>query len=352
MSDSFAPSVSEILVRDLGSLSEEVAATPEEHLWATRPGILNSIGTLALHLCGNLRYFVGACVGGDGYVRDRDAEFGRRDVTRAALLAEIEATQAAVRQGLAGLDAARLASPMPDPPPRHAGRTIEFFLIQLACHLNWHRGHANYLRRMLQAESRGTVARRTPTVNALIEDLETLSKQGESYADGAGRHGWRNPIRRDTGELLHALVLAASPARLLEVGTGQGLSGLYLASALARPGAMMDTLELDPRVAVIAQQRFDQCALPVRVHAGDALASIGALSTPFDFVFLDAQKDQYLAYVEALRARQLLLPGATIVADNVIDRAAECRAFLEWARDAAVRHTVIPTECGLLVATL
>lgn len=192
---------------------------------------------------------------------------------------------------------------------------------------------------------------RTPTIQNTINTLEAFDKQGESYANAHGRFGWRNPIREDTGELLYGLVLAARPRRVLEVGTAHGLSGLYLASALPA-GSDLITLELDPEVAAASQARFDACEVPVQVIPGDALEQIPRLTGPFDLVFLDAQKDQYLACVLALLEHGLLAPGAMILADNVVDRAAECAPLLEWCRSQGVEHTIIGTACGLLVARL
>jgi hypothetical protein len=141
--------VADILDRDLQALADELSEVPEAHLWAPLPGIINPVGTLSHHLCGNLRYFVGALLGGDGYVRDRDDEFGARGLTREALVAEVLATRAAVADALGRLDTSRLNDLMPDPPPQHRGRTIGFFLVQLCCHLSRHRGQLNYLRRIL-----------------------------------------------------------------------------------------------------------------------------------------------------------------------------------------------------------
>jgi hypothetical protein len=122
---------------------------PLQNLWTSLPGIINPVGTLSHHLCGNLRHFVGAVLGNDGYARDRADEFCARDLTKKALLDEIQATSAAVDHALTRLDKARLSAPMPDTPPQHKGRTIGFFLVQLCCHLSRHRGQLNYLRRIL-----------------------------------------------------------------------------------------------------------------------------------------------------------------------------------------------------------
>lgn len=144
--------VRHILTRDLEALATEVEATPDGDLWRTMPGILNSVGTIAVHLCGNLRHFIGHEIGGDDYVRQREAEFSGTPKPKAEVIAEIARAREAVDGTLSALDPARLADEMPSPPPHHAGRSIGFFLIQLSCHLSRHTGQANYLRRMLAAQ--------------------------------------------------------------------------------------------------------------------------------------------------------------------------------------------------------
>lgn len=150
MHENLLKDVREILMRDLAELEREVSEIPDAHLWAALPGIINPVGTLCHHLCGNVRHFVGAVLGGDGYLRDRDDEFAARGLGRATLLEEVRTTRDAVGSALAALDPARLDEPMPDTPPQHRGRSIGFFLVQLCCHLSRHRGQLNYLRRILQ----------------------------------------------------------------------------------------------------------------------------------------------------------------------------------------------------------
>src|SRR6185503_9865240 len=91
------PAVAAILARDLRTLRREVEAYPDEaQLWHTVPGISNPGGNLALHLCGNIQHYVGKHLGGTDYVRDRPAEFARRNVPRKEILAEISAAERAV----------------------------------------------------------------------------------------------------------------------------------------------------------------------------------------------------------------------------------------------------------------
>ena len=140
-----------ILTRDLNALAQEVEATPDGLLWQGLPGFPNSMGTLAFHLCGNLRHFIGHEIGGDGYERDRNAEFAGVPLPKATLLAEIQTTQKVIDRVLTALPPAQLDATMPNPPPHHQGRTIRFFLMQLSCHLSRHTGQANTLRRILTA---------------------------------------------------------------------------------------------------------------------------------------------------------------------------------------------------------
>jgi uncharacterized damage-inducible protein DinB len=141
--------VAAILDRDLRTLGREVEAYPADaDLWATRPGIKNVGGTLVLHLAGNLQHYIGARLGGTGYVRDRAAEFARRDVLRAELLREIEAARVAVRATLSGPRAPDLAADFPE---RVAGKTVNNgeYLMHLTTHFAYHLGQVDYHRRMV-----------------------------------------------------------------------------------------------------------------------------------------------------------------------------------------------------------
>ncbi len=141
----------EIIMRDLDDLIIEVHAMAEYDLWRSVPGIKNSVGTLAFHLCGNLRHFIGSVIGNDGYIRKREEEFSRQDISKDDLIQEIRLTRQAVDKALSNLTNVQLCEVMADTPPQHKGRTVGFFLMQLLCHLSRHRGQLNYLRRILLA---------------------------------------------------------------------------------------------------------------------------------------------------------------------------------------------------------
>jgi uncharacterized damage-inducible protein DinB len=142
-----------VMLRDLRALGREVAAYPDDaSLWHQIPGITNSGGTLALHLAGNVRHFVGAVLGGSGFVRDRDAEFTRRDVSRAELAALIEAAIAEVDQALTPLTDAELAAPYPLEIGGNRYTTARW-LTHLVSHLAYHLGQMDYHRRIVAPQS-------------------------------------------------------------------------------------------------------------------------------------------------------------------------------------------------------
>ena len=75
--------LSAVICRELKSIERELNAyQTEDQVWALPAGLPNSGGTLALHAAGNLRHFIGTVLGGGTFVRDRDAEFSRRNVPR------------------------------------------------------------------------------------------------------------------------------------------------------------------------------------------------------------------------------------------------------------------------------
>lgn len=139
----------QLFLRDLDLLKEEIVSyKTESALWVTEGDIKNSGGNLCLHLCGNLRHFIGAILGKDGYIRNRDAEFADKDIPKGTLLDQIEATKSAITKTLETLSTSQLEAPYPI---EVFGQpmTTEYFLIHLLAHLTYHRGQINYHRRLL-----------------------------------------------------------------------------------------------------------------------------------------------------------------------------------------------------------
>ncbi|MGH7593596.1 MAG: DinB family protein [Gemmatimonadales bacterium] len=152
--------VKRCLIRDLDGFALELDAYPDEgSVWALPAGVRNSSGTLTLHACGNLRHFVGAVLGKNGYVRDRDAEFALRDLPRVELEMLIAVTRDEVARALDQLDSDLLTGDFPLPVGKVTLSTGQF-LVHLATHLSYHLGQADGHRRVVtgQSEGVGTVA--------------------------------------------------------------------------------------------------------------------------------------------------------------------------------------------------
>jgi hypothetical protein len=151
--------VSRLINRELASLRDELLAYPNEaDMWTLPKGIPNSGGNIALHLVGNLRFFIGTQFGATGFARDRDGEFSNSGVSRAEILKSIEKTAEEVTRTLATFDPALLDKPFPVEIGGHKIQT-ELFLQHLASHLAYHLGQLDYHRRLVTGNpvSVGTV---------------------------------------------------------------------------------------------------------------------------------------------------------------------------------------------------
>jgi caffeoyl-CoA O-methyltransferase len=119
------------------------------------------------------------------------------------------------------------------------------------------------------------------------------------------------------GRLLEFLVWVSQPKRVVEIGTFSGHSALSMAAALP-DGGHIDACELDPERAAFAQRYFDRSphGSKITLHVGPALETLDRLEGEFDFVFIDAEKEGYVGYYEAVLPR--LADRGLIVADNTL----------------------------------
>jgi predicted O-methyltransferase YrrM len=142
-------------------------------------------------------------------------------------------------------------------------------------------------------------------------------------------------VSANQGKFLHLLARLARARRILEIGTLGGYSTIWLARALP-PDGRLTTLEIDERHAEVARSNLDRAGLGDRVdvRVGPALQSLDELTGPFDFVFIDADKQNNAAYFSW--AVRLSHPGTVIVVDNVIR---DGRVVDADSDDAAVQGT-------------
>jgi hypothetical protein len=150
--------LSRLINRELATLRDELLAYPDEReIWARPIGTPNSAGTLTLHLCGNLRWYIGAQYGATGYIRDRDKEFSDRGVPREQLLQLIAATADEVSRTLATFDPSHFDRPYPiEVGGQHC--PADRYLLHLMVHLGYHLGQVDYHRRVVTGSSASVAA--------------------------------------------------------------------------------------------------------------------------------------------------------------------------------------------------
>jgi predicted O-methyltransferase YrrM len=164
---------------------------------------------------------------------------------------------------------------------------------------------------------------------ALLGLLEELSRFGQDNdARETARPRRMLNITPDTGRLLWILLRATGATRILEVGTSNAFSTIWLADAARAAGGRVTTLELDPGKIALARANLAAAGLGdvVDVVEGRAEESLARLPGPFDLAFLDADRPSYLAYLELVVPR--LRVGGLLVADNVTSHAAELEDYL------------------------
>ena len=144
--------LSKLYEQGLTKLKSEVEGYPSEvELWKTGGNIPNSAGNLVLHIVGNLNHFLGATIGGTGYIRDRESEFSSGEVSKQQLLNEIDNALIVVKDALGKLDASDLSNTYPIQ-FQNEDVSTEYVLNYLLGHLNYHLGQIDYHRRLLASE--------------------------------------------------------------------------------------------------------------------------------------------------------------------------------------------------------
>ena len=158
--------------------------------------------------------------------------------------------------------------------------------------------------------------------------------------------------------LLAALVTVGAARRVLEVGTFTGVGALALAERIAHGGTVI-TIESDPVHAEAARRHIDASPVADRIEllVGDARELVGELDGPFDLVFLDAWKSDYIDYYEAVVPK--LSDRGVLVADNVLargqvlegERGHALQAFNEHVQaDPRVDNVLLTVGDGLMLA--
>lgn len=152
--------------------------------------------------------------------------------------------------------------------------------------------------------------------NVMTSGAEIDRLLDELYEFGRREGGMWN-VGREGGALLAWLVRLLDARRVLEIGTSNGISTIWMARALRETGGALLTLEIEERKVEMATANLERAGLReiVTIVEGPALASLEAVQGPFELVFIDADKEKYPDYLASVRDK--VEPGGVIVADNV-----------------------------------
>lgn len=187
----------------------------------------------------------------------------------------------------------------------------------------------------------------------LREFLDRLHAEGREHDRAEpDRLRRRRNLEPDSAALLAMLVRAAGARTVLEIGTSNGVSTIWLADALRDTGGLLVSVDLDPAALDRARANLEQAGLSDRVElraadGGTVLADLpdGAL----DVLFLDSERPEYPGWWRDVR--RVLRPGGLLVVDNVLSHPDEVAEFLALAdADPGVSGTVTPVGKGLFIA--
>lgn len=154
-------------------------------------------------------------------------------------------------------------------------------------------------------------------------------------------------ITPDTGRLLSILIRSAGATRVLEVGTSNAYSTIWLADAVRETGGRVTTLESNPGKVTLARANLARAGLVdrVEIREGRAADTLASLPGPFDFVFLDADRASYVTYLELIVPK--VIPRGLIVADNVTSHAHELTDYLACVKShPALFSVTVPVGKG------
>ena len=171
--------------------------------------------------------------------------------------------------------------------------------------------------------------------------LKRLEKTAKQYTN----------IAPENGQFLSILIRSIQAQNVLEVGTSNGYSTIWIASALKETGGRLITLEFDPKRAEEAQTHLQEVGLDsiVEVRIGNALDEIPKCNAIFDLVFLDAEKNEYQRYLEL--ALPNIRAGGLIIADDTVTMRDEMPDYVQFVFDTPLLHSVdIPLDDGIILS--
>jgi predicted O-methyltransferase YrrM len=191
----------------------------------------------------------------------------------------------------------------------------------------------------------------TETLRQLLSELEQFGEENDrTYADRPRR---MLNITRDTGEFLSVLVRATNARRVLELGTSNGYSTLWLADAVFSIGGKVTTVEYSDYKYGLAAENFRRSGLSPVInsrHEDVSKTLLDSSDESFDLVFLDSDRSEYSNWWPDIR--RVICRGGLMVADNAISHKEQMEFFIAMVEsDPEFETCLVPVGNGEFLAT-
>jgi predicted O-methyltransferase YrrM len=191
----------------------------------------------------------------------------------------------------------------------------------------------------------------TEALRQFLSELERFGEENDrAYADRPRR---MLNITRDTGEFLSVLVRATNARRVLELGTSNGYSTLWLADAVSSIGGKVTTVEFSEYKYGLATENFRRSGLSPVIssrHEDAGKTLLDSSDESFDLVFLDSERSEYSNWWPNIR--RVICRGGLMVVDNAISHKDQMEPFIALVESNPVFETcLIPVGNGEFLAT-
>ncbi len=202
-----------------------------------------------------------------------------------------------------------------------------------------------------RTEGRGSASNTISNDIAPVAKDEAEQKLLKTLDDIRQQQGRMMNVPTLDGRLLRLLAETTGAKHVVEIGTSNGISGIWLGLALQKTGGKLTTFEIDAGRAALARKNFAAAGVSdvVTIVEGDAHEKVAELKGPIDMVFLDADKQGYVDYLQKLLP--LVRPGGLILAHNMTPRMADPQYLKAITTDGAL-ETLFYLEAGGMGITL
>ncbi|MBO6257700.1 O-methyltransferase [bacterium] len=185
----------------------------------------------------------------------------------------------------------------------------------------------------------------------MIENFDKITQDKLLELEKTQHQFWN--ISRVTAEFLYSLIRTQKSRNVLEIGTSNGYSGIWLGKAVKATGGHLTTIEFYDKRLDIAKENFKLCGVDdvITTLQGSALMHLEYLPEDFeiDFAFVDANKSEYIKYFQFIDKH--MKKGGIIACDNVLSHEAKCKPFIDAINaHSDYENVVLPLPAGLSLA--